>query len=531
MCIRDSDWAVQPIIQSGGKYDLKLSAEPDDSNLHAGVILATLGLRYQTYSSIIARTYLVDPNKSQESAYKLLLSVHDSIIKNARDGAIAKDVYTKALDMVRSKKPELEKHFVKSVGYGVGIETRDSALALNAKNTSTLRDGMTLTITTGLNDIQNPNSQDNKSNKYSLVLTDTVRVGGNEGMVFTKDAPTDLESTSFFFNDEDEEEEKKPKAKKDPRVGAVAQTNIKSTRLRHERATNAKDESDAARREHQRELHQKKQRDGLETYGAGTGNLNGTEEKKFKRFESYKQPNQFPTKVKDLMVIVDPKSSSIILPIMGRPVPFHINTIKNVSQTQEPGGVTFLRINFLSPGQGVGRKDDQPFEDASAHFVRSMTFRSSDANRMDSIVSQITDMKKSSVRREQEKKEMEDVVEQDKLVEIRSKSIRPLVVIAHVLIVRRPPSPPLGQHFHAACCGEQAHWRVSRDTPERYPIYTSWWHEIRHPIQQHQASLFPTLGSRIDRHHPHASTQPYHHWKAQDERYSILPRSHRDAIR
>ncbi|TKX23767.1 hypothetical protein C1H76_3966 [Elsinoe australis] len=415
------DWAIQPVVQSGGSYDLKLSAAPDDNNLHAGVILSTLGLRLQTYNSLVARTYLVDPNKSQENTYKLLLAVHDTVLKNARDGIAAKDLYKKAVELIKSKKPDLEKNFVKSVGYGIGIEIRDAALAINAKNSSTLRDGMTLSITTGFNDVSNPNPQDNKSKTYSMILTDTVRVGPRESVVFTKDAPTDLESTSFFFNDEEEEKEKKPKAKKDSKVGAVAQTNIKSTRLRNERSTNVNEEREAQRKEHQRELHQKKQREGLDKYGEGTGNLNGTEEKKFNKFESYKQPNQLPTRVKDMSIIVDVKSNSVIVPIMGRPVPFHINTIKNVSQTQEPGGVIFLRINFLSPGQGVGRKDDQPFEDATAHFIRSMTFRSTDANRMDNVVSQITEMKKSSVRREQEKKEMEDVVEQDKLVEIRNR--------------------------------------------------------------------------------------------------------------
>ncbi|KAI7508536.1 FACT complex subunit [Hortaea werneckii] len=50
------------------------------------------------------------------------------------------------------------------------------------------------------------------------------------------------------------------------------------------------------------------------------------------------------------MVLVDPKNNSVILPIMGRPVPFHINTIKNATTSQE-GGWCYLRINFLSPGQ------------------------------------------------------------------------------------------------------------------------------------------------------------------------------------
>jgi len=414
------DWAFPPVVQSGGQYDLKFTSEADEKTLHSGVILAALGLRYQTYGSFIARTYLVDPNKSQEQNYKLLLAVHDAVLKHIKDGVVVKDVYETALGVVKARKPELEKNFVKNIGAGIGIEARDGALVLNAKNTRTLKDGMTLTLTTGFTDLQNPDSQDKRSGTYSLAISDTIRVTTGDTVVFTKDAPTDPDSTSFFFKEEEDEKPAKSKAKKDSRIGAVASQNVTKTRLRAERATNQDAEKEAARREHQKELHMKKQRDGLEKYAKDVGSLNGTEEKKFKRFESYKRDNQFPPRVKDLVICVDQKSQTIVLPIMGRPVPFHINTVKNASRTDE-NQFTYLRINFLSPGQGVGRKDDQPFEDPNAHFVRSLTFRSKDTDRMEEISQQITELKKSSVRREQEKKEMEDVVEQDKLTEIRNR--------------------------------------------------------------------------------------------------------------
>src|SRR2546429_6291467 len=67
------DWCLAPTVQSGGNYDLRFAAEPDDNNLHAGVIISALGLRYQTYGAIIGRTYMVDPNREQETAYKFLL--------------------------------------------------------------------------------------------------------------------------------------------------------------------------------------------------------------------------------------------------------------------------------------------------------------------------------------------------------------------------------------------------------------------------------------------------------------------------
>jgi nucleosome binding factor SPN SPT16 subunit len=280
---------------------------------------------------------------------------------------------------------------------------------------------MTLIINTGFQDIENPSPQDKNSKVYALVLTDTIRVTSAEPVVFTSEAPTSADANSFFFKDDEEAEPAPKKEKKDSRVGAVATKNITSTRLRSERTTQvANDDLEKKRREHQKELAAKKQREGLARFSESTSGQNGGEIKKFKRFESYKRDNQFPNKIKNLEVVVDIKNNTVVLPIMGRPVPFHINTIKNASKSDE-GEWSFLRINFLSPGQGVGRKDDQPFEDASAHFVRSLTFRSSDGERYNEIATQISNMKRDVVKKEQEKKDMEDVVEQDKLVEIRSK--------------------------------------------------------------------------------------------------------------
>lgn len=410
------DWALQPTVQSGGTYDLKFLSEPDDSNLHAGVIISALGLRYQTYGAMVARTYMVQPVKSQEATYKFLLSVHDLIIKKIKDGVASSEVYNAALDHIKKKKPELEKHFPKSVGYGIGTENKDASLLLSAKNKRQLKDGMTLVISTSFQDLVNDKPQDKKSKTYSLILVDTVRVSPTDCAVFTKDTPSDLDSISFFFDESEEETKPKPKRERP----AIAQTNITKTRTRHERPTNQDAEKEAQRREHQKELHAKKQKEGLEQYGEGVEALNGTEERKFKRFESYKRDNQLPV-MRDLEVSVDRKNLTVILPIMGRPVPFHIHTIKNASHTPE-SDFTSLRINFLSPGQGVGRKDDQqPFEDPNAHFIRSLTFRSHDVDRIERITKDITELKKDVVRREQEKKQMEDVVEQDKLIPIKSK--------------------------------------------------------------------------------------------------------------
>ena len=64
------DFMYGPTVQSGGNYDLKLSAQSDENTLHPGIIIAGLGLRYKSYTSILARTFLVDPNSYQEGNYK-----------------------------------------------------------------------------------------------------------------------------------------------------------------------------------------------------------------------------------------------------------------------------------------------------------------------------------------------------------------------------------------------------------------------------------------------------------------------------
>lgn len=411
------DWAYGPVIQSGGAYDLKLTATPDSKNLEAGIILCSFGIRYKTHNSLIGRTYLVDPSKSQETNYAFLLSLHETVMKEVRDGAIAKDVYNKAVSLVRSKRPELESHLTKNVGAGIGIELRDANMVLNAKNSRVLKDGMTLSVTIGLTDIKDTDSK--KKDVYSMMITDTVRVGENGPHIFTKDAGMDMDSVSFYFGD-DEEPAKPAKEKKETKSSAAASRNVTRTKLRAERPTQINEGAEARRREHQKELATKKTKEGLDRFTGTTGDDNGAAQKKFKRFESYKRDNQLPAKVKDLTVYVDQKASTVIVPIMGRPVPFHINTIKNASKSDE-GEYAYLRINFLSPGQGVGRKDDQPFEDPSAHFVRNLTLRSKNDDRLAQVAQDITELRKTALRREQEKKEMEDVVEQDKLVEIRSR--------------------------------------------------------------------------------------------------------------
>lgn len=417
------DWALDPVVQSGGNFDLKFSNPPDNRKLNDGVVIAALGLRYQAYSSMLARTYIVDPSPSQEKAYKLLLKVHDTVLKTIKDGVQAKAVYAAALSTVRAGDPALEDHFVKSVGAGVGIEFRDSSAALNPKNNRVLKDGMTLIVTVGFSDLENKDSKAGKDKTYSLCIANTVRVAATEAISFTKDAPTDPDSVHFFFDDEPE-----PTPKKE--VPAVSERRGRSSRAR-EALHNEKKE--AERRANQSKLHGELQSGGLERFSSGSGSITGKQVKKIQKFESYKQAIQMPSLIKHQRIFVDQKASTVIVPILGRAVPFHVNTIKSASITPE-GDAVALRLNFVSPGQGIARKDDQPFEDPTAQFIRNLTFRSTDRDRLEKIASEITDLKKAVTQKEQAKALMADVVEQGKLVTAKNQRVAKLD-----MLFLRPP--------------------------------------------------------------------------------------------
>lgn len=66
-----TEWVYSPIIQSGGKYDLRVSAVSDEGNLKPGVILASLGLRYKSYCSAMARTFIINPHRVRGTSNNL----------------------------------------------------------------------------------------------------------------------------------------------------------------------------------------------------------------------------------------------------------------------------------------------------------------------------------------------------------------------------------------------------------------------------------------------------------------------------
>jgi len=96
-------------------------------------------------------------------------------------------------------------------------------------------------------------------------------------------------------------------------------------------------------------------------------------EKVRKNTVSYKSISQMPREpeVKELKLYVDKKYETVIMPVFGIQVPFHISTIKNISQSVE-GEYTYLRINFFHPGATMGRNEGGLYPQPEATFVKEV---------------------------------------------------------------------------------------------------------------------------------------------------------------
>ncbi|KAG7192250.1 FACT complex subunit spt16 [Scheffersomyces spartinae] len=460
----NTEWCYSPIVQSGGEYDLRPSALSNDKRLVGeGVILASLGIRYKSYCSNIGRTFLVDPTPQIEENYDFLLKLQAHIISNfLKEGKTAQEVFQGATEFIKTKNPSLLANFTKNCGWLMGIEFRDSSFILNGKNTRKLKNGQVFSLTIGFNNLTNTKAKNPKLQNYGLLLTDTFKVTESDPILLTN-YPKSRSEVSFFFNDDEPNKKQeansnkvKSEIKSEKKGGAsssdrrtnsvepVANSKILKSKLRHEsNQTDDNANAEKRRQEAQRILHGKRQEEGLARFSKADATDSSDLKPVFKRYESYLRESQIPNSVRDLKIHIDYRNQTILLPICGRPVPFHINSFKNGS-TNEEGDFTYLRLNFNSPGIGgnASRKNDLPYEDSPDNtFVRSMTFRSRDRQRMVDVFKAIQDLKKDAVKREQERKQLADVVTQANLNELKGSRVKKL---EQVFIRPQPDTKKIG---------------------------------------------------------------------------------------
>jgi len=450
----DIGTAYFPILQSGGNYDLKVSALSTQKKMKYDVITISLGSRYKNYCSNVARTFLVDPPKAVADTYETLLVVHEACLAAMVPGKPLKSIYATAVKKLKAEgREDLVSKLPKNLGFAIGGYFREGNLTLSQKNTVTLRPGMTFNLAVGFSDVSlskankatiNEKSAVKDIDKYALILADTVTITKDFPDILTKHNKT-LTDVSYMINDDDgsgvSDNDDAPAAPKGDADYARKIANEGSDRGDSGQRTSKRlassydnvaelSASAAERQRKQIELMRRRNEERVrELARARNKGKNGDGEgDKAEELEAYKRPKEYPDSVLPNQIKVDMANKCVLLPVGGNPVPFHICTIK-AAVFQKSDNVSYLRVNFYAAGLALGKEASRnivklvekyaPY----ATFVREMTFRSLDGRNLNQAYRMIMELRKRYRQKEVQEQEEATLVKQDKLVRTKNERV------------------------------------------------------------------------------------------------------------
>lgn len=398
-----------PLIQSGGIYNIAQGVPCDENNLNFDTIIVLLGVQYKNYNSVIGRTYMVDPSADEEKNYKVLQQLRFIALKSMKPEATCGFVYDSVKKYLEENNPELLEYLPDVIGYGIGLQPQeDEILSFKSGNQAIIKAGMTFVLQLSLLNIKetDPKYTNIRQRKtYSLLLADTCLTDQKALKILTKGEYKDVAYTLSEESDEEDSTE------------GIDSSNIIERRTRNSVLMNIGDEK---RRQKLEEIISKKKDDYIEKDSFGTSDDNKSLFALDHQFAqgkivSYASTDKVPKSIlKKNRIAVDPERATILLPINGVHIPFHIASIKSISASDELNHV-YLRINFNTQGINFGKKYEPAVKYPEAAFIKEISYRSKDGRNINHIVSVIKEVRKRMKQIEKEKQQRSTLVQQDKL--------------------------------------------------------------------------------------------------------------------
>jgi len=195
----------------------------------------------------------------------------------------------------------------------MGIEFRDATYLLSGKNTRVLKKDMLFNLSLGFSGIGD--------SKYALHLVDTVQVDSDKSVPLTEGCKSVKDTLFFLTSDSDAEAEeeaggkdkatsskpaKKPPTKPIHNGSPAKMKSVGGKQLRNQNRRAVQDEvhqSQLAKLiEHQKELANRLQEQGLAKFSENGAAVGGKEGKGWKKFQSYKGEFALPPEIERLRV-------------------------------------------------------------------------------------------------------------------------------------------------------------------------------------------------------------------------------------
>ena len=406
-----------PVIQSGGKYTWDPFQPSDKNKLSSDIIICKSFATYKEYNSQVIRTFMIDSDKTQQTQYKILLAAFDKIISLLKESVSKNvtfgDIYTQVKEFIITKDENLSQCIPECMGYGVGIECSNESLRITESSKVLVEKGMAIFIYLSLDNLKT------KNKTYMMQLGDTVCINENGDVInFTEKSPKGLNDIHYELKNNSEDKEDDENTNNKNYDSTVRVTRHMGQKV-DEKFINAE-----KRKEHQEELLKRKNEEFKRRLTEEGGNFLREEpavkKKNYSNLNCFDSIRQFPSDLKKGEIYLAKDKYTIFLPIFKHMVPFHIGLIKNTSKSED-NNFTILRINFVIPISGNDLGIIENYNNPV--FIREISYKYKDGRVVTDIINNIKEMTKAYKQKEQENKEKDEIVEQEKIKIRKEKKI------------------------------------------------------------------------------------------------------------
>lgn len=263
---------------------------------------------------------------------------------------------------------------------------------LNGNCSEKVEAGQAYLLTLGAKDLRTK-----KDKPYSLLLADTVLVQADGPKVLTEACSKRFEWLRRATKPAEPEPERdsptQPARKRAGEQSAEGGGLVKKILTRNQLKLLEGKQTESLEQlrklqEHQELLAEMKQRELKERFENGGFVLPGQTRQAappLTGVQAYADEKQHPKLPNPHKIFFDVKKNCLWVPLLGRPTPFHISVIKNVS-IQHEGKVSMFRVNLNVPGKAAKHANEFPKPGDLPHaYIQELTFRTSSREHFEGI--------------------------------------------------------------------------------------------------------------------------------------------------
>jgi nucleosome binding factor SPN SPT16 subunit len=400
-----------PIVQSGGCYDTKVTAQSTDQLLSADVVLCSIGARYKGYCANVSRTFLVNPPDSVVSSYCFLLDLFDHCLQKMIVGNSVSDVWNGGREYVMKNKPSFLSNLPLSIGSIIGMEFRDSTCVINKTNSTLISPGMVFNLSISLNDVSLSledqlcaSVEFQKLGKYSLLLADVVSVQQDGKPIMLTKYPSNLSEINY---------------KQQPKSNVFNGNASFISRQSRRQLQGVSGKQRDIRTSLQAEILAQNCEQQLKMFVTKSSRHDCVDETKSIAIDlhTYKSSNEFPQNLSTSRVAIDLSREAVLVPINNRLVPFHISTIKSIS-TPNPDMRISFHIPCVKPDQSISSNMRNLIvkHGTRVAFIKELTFQPATNTDFSDIYKQYQELSRVFKKRNKAEEQMRELITQPNLI-------------------------------------------------------------------------------------------------------------------